>query len=126
MRGRLTVGTMLAALLTNLALAGCGTALPAEVDAELTDDWVKVADVKGWRARGGRLPGRRAQGHRPATPTSWWTARRSHYAEVVHVGEFKGLTAAPAAKDTRRRVHRVRQGVDGLPGPLVGPGAARS
>ncbi|MEU8081539.1 septum formation family protein [Catellatospora citrea] len=98
MRGRLTVGTMLAALLTNLALAGCGASLPAEVDTELTDDWVKVADVEGWVPEAGVCLG--------AAPkdTGRYTdfvvdCAKTHYAEVVHVGEFAGLTAEPGPKD---------------------------
>ncbi|WP_196279014.1 septum formation family protein [Catellatospora vulcania] len=90
---------MLAALLTNLALAGCGTGLPAEVDSKLTDDWVKVADVKGWVPEAGVCLGVAPK------DTGRYTdfvvdCAKTHYAEVAHVGEFKGLTAAPAPKDT--------------------------
>ncbi|WP_144119706.1 septum formation family protein [Catellatospora sichuanensis] len=99
MRGRLTVGTMLAALLTNLALAGCGTALPAEVDTELTDDWVKVADVKGWVPEAGVCLGAAPKDTGRYTD-SVVDCAKTHHAEVVHVGEFPGLTAAPGPKDT--------------------------
>lgn len=98
MRGRLTVGTMLAALLTNLALAGCGTALPAEVDQDLTDDWVKVADVKGWVPEAGVCLGVVSKDNGRYTDAVVDCAT-SHYGEVVHVGEFKGLTTAPGPKD---------------------------
>ncbi|MEV0459784.1 septum formation family protein [Catellatospora methionotrophica] len=98
MRGRLTVGTMLAALLTNLALAGCGSTLPTEVDSALTDDWVKVADVRAWAPEAGVcLGGVPRDTGRYTDPVV--DCAKSHYAEVVHVGEFPGLTAAPGPKD---------------------------
>ncbi|GAA2354534.1 hypothetical protein Cme02nite_47640 [Catellatospora methionotrophica] len=91
MRGRLTAGATLVALLATLALAGCGQALPAEVDAALVDDWKPVAEVTGWTPEAGAC----------LATVSVDIALRSaavkdcaepHYGEVVHVGKFPGDT----------------------------------
>ncbi|BCJ74514.1 hypothetical protein CS0771_40580 [Catellatospora sp. IY07-71] len=88
MRGRLLAGTVLAALLTNLALAGCAPGLPSQADGKLVDDWAKMAAVTGWEPKVGECLG--------GAPTE--VAMRSapivdcaetHYGEVVHVGTVK-------------------------------------
>ncbi len=89
MRGRLTAGTMLVALLTNLALAGCGAKLPAAVDGELTDDWAKVAQVKGYEPQVGACYGA-APKDTGGRFDSVVDCKPSHYGETVHVGRFGG------------------------------------
>ncbi|WP_155375605.1 septum formation family protein [Catellatospora vulcania] len=89
MRARLRAGLVLAALLTNVGLTGCGPGLPAGADGRLTDDWGPVAQVAGYVPTVGTclsgLPNR-TDGH--TAPVIACTD--IHYTEVVHVGAFPG------------------------------------
>ncbi|GAA2386133.1 hypothetical protein Cme02nite_67040 [Catellatospora methionotrophica] len=108
MRGRLTAGTMLAALLMNVTLAGCGAALPDGADGQLADDWAPVAEVKAVVPEAGTC-----LDTRPTPSGSSWDKAvpciSSHYSEIAHVGTFTGdtepspaqLAAAYAECDTR-------------------------
>lgn len=95
MRGRLKAGAMLAALLVNVALAGCGTvALPADVDKDLTDDWAAVAEVKVQVPPSGVCLG---EGVGRADP-GVLACSELHFVEVVHVGAFDGDKPPSAAR----------------------------
>ncbi|MFC7244674.1 septum formation family protein [Catellatospora aurea] len=108
MRGRLTAGTILAALLLNVALAGCGSELPDGADGKLADDWVPMAQVKAVVPEVGSC-----YDSRPAPSVNSFvkpvSCSEKHLAEVGHVGTFTGdsepgteqLAAAYAECDTK-------------------------
>ncbi|WP_144119707.1 septum formation family protein [Catellatospora sichuanensis] len=109
MRGRLKAGTMLAALLVNVVLAGCAAALPAEVDTDLTDDWATVAEVKVQVPPSGVCLGKSVG----TSAGDELPCSEQHFIEVVHVGAFEGeklpsatqLAAAYAECDTASAKH---------------------
>ncbi|MEV4411596.1 septum formation family protein [Catellatospora sp. NPDC049609] len=121
MRGRPTVGTVLVALLTNLALAGCAAELPDAVDRDLTDDWVKVAQVEGYVPDAGKCLDVVTQGTGRYTDLSV-DCSVLHYAETVHVGRFpegatrgaKAYAAAYAECDVGAKEYIGRPWWDGL------------
>lgn len=88
MRGRLMAGTVLAALLTSLALAGCAPGLPSAADGKLVDDWAKMAAVTGWEPKVGECLGGAPAGIAQRSAPIVDCAEK-HYGEVVHVGTFK-------------------------------------
>ncbi|GAA1619754.1 septum formation family protein [Catellatospora bangladeshensis] len=97
MRVRLTAGAMTVTLLTSLAMAGCAAKLPAAVDRDLTDDWVKVAQVEGYVPDAGVCLDVVPKGTGRYTDLTV-DCSKLHYTETVHVGRF-AETATRGAKD---------------------------
>ncbi len=89
MRGRSLRGAMVVALLTTVVAAGCADGPPPGTDGALTDDWAKVAQVKGYAPEAGSCirdrPGQYAT--RPSRDGEIDCAS-NHYGEAVHVGTF--------------------------------------
>lgn len=120
MRGRLAAGAMLAALLLNVALAGCGSGLPDGADGALADDWVPMAQVKGYVPPVGVCiddwPAATAGSANDVVPCD-----KPHHIEVVHVGTFPGdvkpgpaqRAAAYAECDTQAKLYLGRPWSEG-------------
>ncbi len=85
MRGRLWAGTVLAAMLSSVALAGCAPGLPSAADGKLVDDWAKMAAVTGWEPKVGECLGGAPVDVAMRTAPVVDCAEK-HYGEVVHVG----------------------------------------
>ncbi|MGR6321688.1 septum formation family protein [Micromonospora soli] len=81
---------LVAAALSTVALAGCGT--PAGLDGDLTDDWRPVGAVTQFAPKAGDC-------HLIAAPTSYLTSyqpvdcARAHLVETFHLGTFTGPLA---------------------------------
>ncbi|MEV4412029.1 septum formation family protein [Catellatospora sp. NPDC049609] len=112
MRGRLLAGTVLAALLTNLALTGCAPGLPEQADGKLVDDWAPMAAATGWEPQVGEcLGGAPVEVAMRSAPVV--DCAETHYGEVVHVGRFtadaypgpKQKAAALAECDTKAKAY---------------------
>ncbi|GGK12132.1 hypothetical protein GCM10010124_00860 [Pilimelia terevasa] len=96
--GRLRGGGAAVALL--LALAGCGSGLPAGVDGTLVDDWPALPTLTTFTPKAGTCHASFADSG-PRDSYAPVPCTRPHRTETVQVGTFTGDAAGTAAPPTR-------------------------